>query len=246
VATSRKKKTGGWLLFWLAFFIGLALLFAINLERIKTTLNETRVLERLVRGAAEDPGVPEGAEPEAPEGGAAVPDPEISAPPLETADRILDDPTPPAQDPPPEQPAGGKTVERPVYLIRVDSSGAILGARVKRTLPASDSPLQDVLAALIAGPSAEEKKQGLISLIPGNVKLLSTIVRGNTAYINLSEDFLFNTNGVEGYIGQRRQIVLTATEFTNIKDVQILIDGKRLDYLGESIWIGSPIDRTML
>ncbi|MDR2072433.1 MAG: GerMN domain-containing protein [Spirochaetaceae bacterium] len=245
MATSRKKKTGGWLLFWLAFFIGLALLFAVNLERIKTTLRETRLLDRLVQSTAEEPSVPEAGDPEEPEGEALVSSQEVSPPPAETAEHIPETAIPP-QAPPQDRIADKKTVERPVYLLRVDTGGSILWTRVKRTLPASDSPLQDVLEALIAGPSAEEKKQGLISLIPLNVKLLNTIVRGNTAYINLSEDFLFNTNGVEGYIGQRRQVVLTATEFTNIKDVQILIDGKRLDYLGESIWIGSPIDRTML
>ncbi|MDR0448242.1 MAG: hypothetical protein LBH07_06195 [Treponema sp.] len=41
-------------------------------------------------------------------------------------------------------------------------------------------------------------------------------------------------------------MVLTATEFNNVKDVQILIDGKRVDYLGEGIWIGSPVGRNML
>jgi spore germination protein GerM len=113
-------------------------------------------------------------------------------------------------------------------------------------LPASDSPLQDTLEQLIRGPSALEEKQGLISLIPKNVKILNAVVRGNTAYISFNEDFLFNTYGVEGYAGQRKQIVLTATEFSNVKDVQILIDGKRVDFLGEGVWIGSPISRNML
>ncbi|MDR3124205.1 MAG: GerMN domain-containing protein, partial [Treponema sp.] len=65
----------------------------------------------------------------------------------------------------------------------------------------------------------------------------------STAYLSFSEDFQFNTYGVEGYIGQLRQIIWTATEFPNISDVQILIEGRRIDYLGERIAIGSPLGR---
>jgi spore germination protein GerM len=106
----------------------------------------------------------------------------------------------------------------------------------------------DVLQALLQGPSAEEQRQGLISLIPPGTRILSrtTTVRGNTAYINFSEDFMFNTYGVEGYAAQLRQIVWTVTEFSNVKDVQILVEGRRVDYLGEGIWIGSPIGRDTL
>ena len=51
---------------------------------------------------------------------------------------------------------------------------------------------------------------------------------------------------MEGYAGQIRQIVFTITEFPNIKSVQILIEGRRLDYLGEGVWIGSPLGRESL
>jgi spore germination protein GerM len=247
-AAGRKKNGGGWLLFWLAFFIGVTLLFMLNLERIKTTLQETKVLDRLV-----NQNTPAGTEePEEDEAPVVETRPQIPQEPALTEGEAETE-SPAAAKPPAEKPAGttvsqgeGKTVERSVYLMKVDNNGTILWTRVNRKLPASESPLLDALEALIKGPSAEEEKQGLISLIPRNAKLLNATVRGNTAYISFSEDFLFNTFGVEGYVGQRRQIVLTATEFSNVKDVQILIDGKRVDYLGEGIWIGSPVDRNML
>jgi spore germination protein GerM len=143
-------------------------------------------------------------------------------------------------------PVENKTVDRTVYLMKVDNTGAILWTRVKRNLPASNNPLRDTLEALIRGPSTDEEKQGLMSLIPKDVVIQNAVVRDSTAYVSFSENFLFNTYGVEGYASQRRQIVLTATEFSNVKDIQILIDGKRVDYLGESIWIGSPVNRNML
>lgn len=86
----------------------------------------------------------------------------------------------------------------------------------------------------------------MVSLIPSGTRILSATVRGNTAYINFSEDFQYNTYGVEGYAAQLKQIVWTATEFPNVENVQILIEGRRVDYLGEGIWIGSPLNRDEL
>jgi spore germination protein GerM len=142
------------------------------------------------------------------------------------------------QTPPPVQ-----TRDRAIYYANVGSDGQILHSRVMRKIPVSDSPMQDTLNILLIGPTSEELGRGLLNLIPKNTRILSATVRGNTAYISFSEDFLFNTFGVEGYVAQLRQIVWTVTEFQNVKDVQILVEGRRMDYLGEGIWIGSPISR---
>jgi hypothetical protein len=135
--------------------------------------------------------------------------------------------------------------ERVLYFMQVDPDGTIMRTRVNRSLPVTDSPLTQVLTALLQGPSAEETLRGLITLIPKGTRLLSIEVKDPTAtaYINFNENFLFNEFGVEGYAGQLRQLIWTVTEFPNIKDVQILVEGRRLDYLGESIWIGSPVGR---
>ena len=284
-AMARKKAGGAWLLFWLAFLIGVTVLFMVNMERIKGTLSETRVLEKLFKtgktsseeetagdlerqiqdianAAAEDPsfagkgslaeqvapsGDPVQSEGSVQQGSPAELNSQLqqgnTALEAETAVGVEQNESKPVQEKPG---LPGKTVERSVYLMRVDTAGTVLWTSVKRDLPASNSPLLDTLESLIKGPSATEEKQGLISLIPKNAKIQNAIVRGSTAYISFNEDFLFNTYGVEGYAGQRRQIVLTATEFSNVKDVQILIDGKRVDYLGEGIWIGSPVSRNML
>jgi len=142
-----------------------------------------------------------------------------------------------------QTPQSAQTRERAVYFTQIDKDGQILQSRVTRKIPASETPMQDVLNAILAGPSADELNRGVLNLIPQNTRLLSATVRGNTAYISFSENFMFNTFGVEGYVAQLRQIVWTVTEFSNVNDVQILIDGRRLDYLGEGIWIGSPINR---
>jgi spore germination protein GerM len=146
------------------------------------------------------------------------------------------------QPPPPDTPPV-QTRDRVVYFTQVNNDGQILQSRVTRRLPVTQSPMLDALNVILAGPSAEELNRGILNLIPQNTRILSAAIRGTTAYVNFSEDFLFNTFGVEGYIAQLRQIVWTVTEFSNVNDVQILIEGRRMDYLGEGIWIGSPISR---
>jgi spore germination protein GerM len=101
----------------------------------------------------------------------------------------------------------------------------------------------DVLNVLLRGPTTAEESQKLRSLIPRGTRVLSATVRGSTAYVSFSEDFQFNTDGIEGYVAQLQQLVWTITEFSNIEDVQFLIEGRRVDYLGEGIQLGSPLSR---
>jgi len=136
-----------------------------------------------------------------------------------------------------------EALERPLHFIRIERDGSAPLVRTNRVFSASDSPMRDTLLALVAGPTDEEKLRGLSSLIPPGTRLLSVTIRDDTAYINFSEDFQYNIYDVEGYTGQLRQVIFTATEFSNIKYVQILIEGRRVDYLGENVWIGSPLSR---
>jgi spore germination protein GerM len=115
--------------------------------------------------------------------------------------------------------------------------------KTDRRLRVSDSPLLDSLNALLAGPSADERNRGLISFIPPDTRIISALVRGNTAYLNFNEEFQYNTYGREGSAAQIRQIIWTATEFGNIHNVQFLIEGNRQDFLAEGVMIGSPIGR---
>jgi spore germination protein GerM len=71
-------------------------------------------------------------------------------------------------------------------------------------------------------------------------------VQDGTAILNFSDELQFGTYGVEGYRGSVQQIVWTATEFPTIKNVQILIHGRLVNYLGESVRIGLPLSRENL
>ena len=102
------------------------------------------------------------------------------------------------------------------------------------------------MKTLFAGPDASEANQGLITMIPPAATLNRVYVSERIAYIDVSESFRFNPLGREGLDAQLRQIVFSATEFPGVEMVQILIDGKRVDFLGpEGTYIGAPIGRAM-
>jgi spore germination protein GerM len=262
-SSSGKKKTPWAVLFWLAFIIFLLGLYFINREAIN---NSIQIIQREVfsRNVPEEPVTEAPVEPDViqvpPPAQGVAGQPAAVAPPVEPVPSETVSSQPPATTPSQAEPqnvqpqapqvtqTGQGTAElrdRALYFTQIGSDGSVQRVRSDRRLPATDSPLRDVIQALIAGPNAEERQRGLISLIPGGTRLLSIAIRGDTAYINFNEDFQYNTYGTQGYNGQLRQIVFTATEFPNVRDVQILIEGNRVDYIGESIWIGSPLNRDM-
>jgi germination protein M len=128
--------------------------------------------------------------------------------------------------------------------VKIEDDGVISRREVRRMIPVSDSPLTDAVNALIAGPSEGEIRSGLVSLVPRGTKLLGITLRGSTAIINLSDAFMYNHYGNEGFSAQLKQIVYTATSFPSVQDVQILVEGKAKDYLGgEGVYIGKPLSR---
>lgn len=128
--------------------------------------------------------------------------------------------------------------------VMIDSDGSVIRKEVIKEVPKNDSPLTTAINTLLSGPSADEAEKGYMSLIPEGTKLLGARVANKTATLNFSESFSFNRYGVQGYLGQLMQIVYTATSFSTIDNVQFLIEGQKLEYLGgEGVWIGSPLSR---
>jgi spore germination protein GerM len=136
------------------------------------------------------------------------------------------------------------TRDTKLYFIEIDTSGQVVRRAVVRKNSVSDTPLMDALRAVFTGPNGDESGKGLMSLIPPGTRLISASVKGGVATINVSEEFRFNQYGAEGLIGQLMQVVYTATEFSTVTSVQILIEGQRKEYLsGDGIWIGTPLSR---
>jgi spore germination protein GerM len=262
-AKAAKRKPWG-AVFWMGFFILVFGLFMINKEAIHNSIESIK--REMNRSSEEPEPLPEEVAPAAtiitvappavpaPQAPAAQPTAPTAAPAQTPAAPARQTPAAqpaapqaaPAQaapQTPASRPAAPVTRDRALYFTQVDREGTVLRIKTTRKLPQSDSPMEDALKTLLAGPETDELRRGLITLIPKGTRILNTTVRGSTAYISLSEDFQLNTHGVEGYAASLRQIVWTVTEFSNVKDVQILVEGRRVDYLGEGIWIGSPLDR---
>jgi spore germination protein GerM len=218
-------------------------LFLINKDRIRKTLKDTQFIERLFNQPLADTSAEPLTLPETPAEAEGRSSPRAAENPA--AETTKPPPVVPKQEPAKPPAAQTSRRDRTLYFTQIDSDGAILRVKTVRSLAVSDSPMVDALGALILGPDAEEKRRGMVSLIPQGARILNATVRGNTAYISFSEDLQYNTYGVEGYAAALKQIVWTVTEFSNVRDVQILIEGRRVDYLGEGIWIGSPVSREM-
>ncbi|MCA1950831.1 MAG: GerMN domain-containing protein, partial [Treponema sp.] len=145
---------------------------------------------------------------------------------------------------PEKVPQTPQTVERSLYFMKLAEDGSLVRTKVTRAIKTSDSPLLDAIQNLLSGPTDLEKKRGLISLIPPGSKILSATVKDGIAYLNFNDAFQFNSYGVEGYTAQLKQLVWTATEFTTVRAVQILIENKNPVYLGgEGIRIDKPLTR---
>ncbi|MCR4821757.1 MAG: GerMN domain-containing protein [Treponema sp.] len=134
------------------------------------------------------------------------------------------------------------TLTKKICFVAIDSDGPVVRKQVSRSV-SKDSPMGDALNMLLKGPSATEEKTGCRSLIPEGTRLLSASVKNGVAILNFSEEFQFNQFGAEGSLAQLMQVVYTATEFSTVKSVQIMIEGQKRDYLTEGVWIGSPLTR---
>ncbi len=241
------------------------LLFVFSWDTIKRTLETTGFMEAI--GGPASGGEPVAVPAPLPATGDGSLDPVVATPapgskkPDSAAPPAVPTtttkPAEPAKDPPPvtapatPKPPAASPMElvkstrlAELYFIRVDDDGTISRHEVKRTVSASDSPMSDALDALMSGPNADELARGYISLIPSEARLLAAQVRGSTAYLDFNEAFMYNRYGIEGYAGQLKQIVYTATSFSTVKDVQILIEGQKRDYLGgDGVYIGKPLSR---
>ena len=150
-------------------------------------------------------------------------------------------PAQPDASPPPPVPSAR---QRRLFFAAVSDAGEIAVTGVMRAVDDTASPLTETLRTLFAGPEASEANQGLITMIPPAVTLHRVYVSERIAYIDVSESFRFNPLGREGLDAQLQQIVFSATEFPGVEMVQILIDGRRVEYLGpEGAYIGKPIGR---
>ena len=88
-------------------------------------------------------------------------------------------------------------------------------APVKRSVKSGPGP---AVAALLAGPTAEETKAGYASTIPKGVTMISSVVKDDTVTFTLSDDF---ASADVTYLARVSQLVYTATSGTGVHKVSV-------------------------
>jgi spore germination protein GerM len=130
-----------------------------------------------------------------------------------------------------------------IYLLRVDeNSGRTSLVPVTRKVTGEDL-LNESLQTLIKGPTRYEENRGLLSAVPGGLKLHSVRTRGDMALLDFNSAIEYGATG-SILISRIDQIVYTATQFPNIKSVVITINGTKKHFIGsDGLSINGPLHR---
>ncbi len=112
---------------------------------------------------------------------------------------------------------------------------------VKKTVKmGNDDKYTATVKALLEGT----KEKGLATIVPKQAKIKSVKVQGDTAFVdfdeNLIKKFIGGSTGEEMLVGS---IVDTLTEFEEIKKVQLLVEGKKIESLSGHLDLTKPVER---
>lgn len=256
MANRRSKRGSSFnVVFWIAAILLVAIILVFNLPQIREVLERTDFVEVVFEDRPAVDAPPAAEDTDEPAAESEEPPPVLVQPEDEATEQL---PTPPEVEPEESQPeatrleiperAGperdpvGEPIRSTLYFIRVTDDARIVAEPVTRELRRNASPLTRTIEALLAGPGVDELNRGLLTLVPPGSRLLSARVENGVAYLNFSEEFRFNEMGLEGNIAQVQQVVLTATQFATVSQVQVLINGQRLEYLsGDGVYVGAPL-----
>ncbi len=134
-----------------------------------------------------------------------------------------------------------------LFFIELNTDGTRTIKEVPRLMKKTATPLTDTINALIDGPTpSEAKNYSCLSMVSAGTRLLSASVKNGIATLNFSEEFEFNSYGIEGVMWELEQVVYTATAFPSVEKVQFLIEGAHREYISEGLRIGEPLGRDSL
>lgn len=136
-----------------------------------------------------------------------------------------------------------KTTDVKVYFLKLnENTEQLYLSPVTRKISDSDL-LNRSLESLIAGPSSGEKSSGYLTAVPANLRVRSVVIQGRTAVIDFSGAI---EEGAPGQIIIKRlqQIVYTATDFDNVDNIIIKINGRNKGTIGaDGLSISGPLSR---
>jgi hypothetical protein len=133
----------------------------------------------------------------------------------------LASPTPTAASSTPDQ---TMLAETGIYLVAADDALVLRGRELADG--SLEARLDELLAALAAGPSDQERADELSTALPPEVELDATDVASGTVTVNIS-----GTDAPSGTESRRAvaQIVLTATTMPEVRAVRLTLQGEPVD-----------------
>ena len=124
-----------------------------------------------------------------------------------------------------------------IYHISIDKDRAVLHPSSVSISP-EENPVEGALKMLFK----QGDKPSAANPIPKGTRLLSLKIKGNLATVNLNRKFQENfQGGSEGEGLTLEAICRTLAQFPIIKRVQILVEGEKIDTLG-NIDLSQPLD----
>ena len=130
-----------------------------------------------------------------------------------------------------------KTISLKVYYP--DDNGMKLLSET-RSIETKGDKYKAAMESLLEGP----KVKGEVRVIPAKTKLKSIKVKDGVATVDFSEDlskrFTGGSTGEEMLVGS---IVNTLTEFSEVKSVQLLVEGKKVESLSGHMDLSKPVGR---
>ena len=134
--------------------------------------------------------------------------------------------------------AKDKEVKVNVYYPKNDGMGLVADSRTVKL--GSDDKYTAALKSLLAGTT----EKGQTNVIPKKAKLRSVTVKDGVATVDFSKELEQNFSG--GSTGEEMlvgSIVDTLTEFPEVQNVQILIDGAKVETLSGHMDLSEPLAR---
>lgn len=137
-----------------------------------------------------------------------------------------------------EDPVGEESAAIKVYFANSDATKLVV--REKKQGGAQGDKYTAAIELLIAG-SGEE---GVVSVIPPKTKLRGVKIENGVAYVDFSKEIARDFNGGSaGEIMLVGSIVNTLTEFKEIKAVQILVEGEKIETVSGHMDTSGPFER---
>ena len=142
---------------------------------------------------------------------------------------------------PPSRPAGEDPIQLQVWFHRGEQ--LFLAVRTFDYYEATPAIGTTALQGLFAGPTEEERLEGVQTQVPDGTELLGLSIDKGIATVNLTSEF--ESGGGSASMSMRlAQVVFTLTQFPNVKGVQFALDGEPIEVLGgEGIVIDQPLTR---